>query len=80
MEYIFDVERMNGRLAFKVVVFPLAVSPHTNILRPFSRASHRYAPICALKVPHLMSWVTEMGTALNFLMVKLGPRTLTSSE
>ena len=46
---------MNGSEALRVVVLPLAVSPQTNMLRPFSRASHMYAAICELKDPHLMS-------------------------
>jgi hypothetical protein len=48
-------------MAFKVVVFPDAVSPQTNKLRPYCRQSHKYAAIPELIVPQLMSCVKLIG-------------------
>ncbi len=71
--------RMNDRAAPIVVVLPDAVSPQKKMLMPSSRHIHMYAASCALTVFQLISWVMLIGSAANFLIEKLGPRTLTSS-
>ena len=71
---------MKGNIAFRVVVFPEAVSPDTNSDIPYSRQIQTYAATCEDIVPHWISCVIEIVSSANFLIVKDGPIIDTSSE
>ncbi|OGS50778.1 MAG: hypothetical protein A3K65_00315 [Euryarchaeota archaeon RBG_16_68_12] len=77
IETIFIWGGMNSRIAFRVVVFPLAVPPQISMDCPFSIASHRYAIISGDIVLNRTRSSGVKGFSRNLRIVNDDPRFVT---
>src|SRR5659263_775451 len=75
---ILDSEGIKSDTALRFVVFPDSVPPTNIMLLLFSTASHRYAITSTLYVPYLISSEGLNGSSLNFRIVIVPPRVVTS--
>ena len=73
MDTIFAAGGINCASAFKVVVFPLAVSPMIKTECPVSTAYQRYAISSMENVLKFISWTGVKGYFLNLLREKVEP-------